>query len=351
MIAEKRSGRSLIFTAALAAISLAATAVLFLVYVRPLSTARFTVGLVFIILLLLCAGGLPAGKRWAGNLASGTGMGFVIATLDVTLFGYGTFPPAKYLILIPALYLALLPSFGSIRVAFGLEPLRRKHLLLLYGSLIAIVLALSGGYVHLINSLFPPGIQRIRTQPYRKLYSIGKEGGDQGLTWSDDWGGFIPDNMEVFEDSGRARAWKTADGEVVRVSREITWKDFDYMFFGYPSAFRFERAVWNAGMGQPMLLPIKAAMAIETTEVFELESPTVSAVVSVTHPPDSASWRVMANIYPAGGAPLNYITVSRARQRALAPVVRTLETYRFRDPAWSWGASGQRRFTVEGRNE
>jgi hypothetical protein len=98
-------------------------------------------------------------------------------------------------------------------------------------------------------------------------------------------------------------------------------------FLGFTGPYKFEKAVWRAGIGQPFLLVLKVIMADEGTEAYILENLTVKSIVVVKHIEFSSvsTWVASANIYPAEHQPFNIESTSGSLLQALFPIHMTLQ--------------------------
>jgi hypothetical protein len=306
-----------------AAAILAVTALAFIFTTGSHTAATILVISALCVLLAVSGAGLAAGRKWAAVLACGTGIGFVVATLDITVFGYRSIPPVKFLAMVPALYMGSLPAIPSVRTRFGFKPLSPRALSILYGAACLTAILAVGGYFSLINSKVPSEITRLRSEPLTREALAAVD--SREFSWHDNYNGLLPVSGIVVEESDLVMAVKTGDGEMVRVTREMSFWNFDYSFFGYTSIYEFEKAVWNAGYSQPALLLIKNGLAFKGIQVLHLDGPGTRALVHTRYDEVGRIWITAASIYLDGDLGSSYHSMSPVRARSLSPVMLTIQ--------------------------
>lgn len=318
-----RTARRQLAAGAAAAAVLAAVALGFLALSGPHTIGTSAVLVSLAALLAVCATGLGTGRKWAPVLACGSGVGFLVATLDITVLGYRTFPPVKFLLLLPALYLGSLPALPAVRTFFGHAPLTHRSVRVLVSAVAVLAVLVVGGYFSFINARVPSVVTRLRTEPYQQLEKAFLDDG-RAMQWDARYNGVLPADGDTVEETELAAAVKTGPGEMVRLTRAMTFWDFDYRFFGYDSIYNFEKALWNAGYSQPALLMIKSGLCRQGVRAYHLDGPGVRALVHLYYDTEDGTWIVKASIYQQGDLGATYLSMSPIMGRALAPVVKTI---------------------------
>ena len=140
----------------------------------------------------------------------------------------------------------------------------------------------------------------------------------------------VPDYLTPFSKNIGIGIWSNSQGEKLIVSERIWAKNVnEYAFLGFKDPYYLEKAVWDAGIFKPFLLPMKMTMADEGTRAYHLENPGVNAIVVMRRIKTASgpSWLVSANVHP-GSTPYNIESSSPSLERALFPVRMTLDRYR-----------------------
>lgn len=279
-------------------------------------------------ILLFLSGAHLFQKPWSLFPLSIIGKGYFILTIALLLIRAENILDIAWLSTsVSCLYIALLNYINPIRTYTGQEKVSNIFIAGRVASAIFLFGTLAALYLMLIPSLFPEYAYKVRYREYNDLVFTSDISKFPAYTWSENWKIAVPDGMAAIKKDVGIGVWTNSDGERIIVTSGVWTQQVERNpFLGFTGPFRFEKAIWNSGIGQPFLLVLKMVVAGEKTQAFLLESPAVNAMIFLNHSESSSApeWDVSANVYPADEQPYAIESTASSRERALLPVHITL---------------------------
>jgi hypothetical protein len=229
------------------------------------------------------------------------------------------------------LFLGILNYLNPLRAFVGQEPVSLLFVGGRFASAALLFLTAATLYSVYIGNLFPEYTFRVKSQDFNRFIfrSLPPEG--YTYTWSDRWRVAVPGYLDPLtrDLAIGIGIWSNQEGEKLIVS-EKTWTASvkRYAFLGFEDPYHLEKAVWEAGISKPFLLPLKMTLVDEGVQAYHLEDPGFNAMVIIrrTDTITGPAWQVSANIHPSS-TPYNIESSSSSLERALFPVRMTLDRY------------------------
>jgi hypothetical protein len=307
-----------------------------LVYTITLSAPGLVVFACYLLslALMVLSGALLFQKPWSLFPLSLAGKGYFLLTIVLLLVrAENVFDVAWLSTAMGSAYIASLSYINPLRTYVGQSKVSGTFIV---GRMVSSVLLLATCmtlYIVLISNLFPEYAYRIELRDYSDLI-LGSDAGDfPAHTWSERWKIAVSEDLIPLERDVGIGVWTNRQGEKAIVTPSVWSQQVEKSaFLGFTGPFKFEKAVWNAGIGQPFLMVLKMTMADDETKVYLLETPTVNSIVVLKRVEylSLSTWVASANIYPAGEQAYSIESSSRSLERALLPIHITL--HKFRSP-------------------
>ena len=282
--------------------------------------------------LLVLSGALLFQKPWSLFPLSLAGKGYFLLTIVLLLVRVENLLDVAWLsAAICSVFLATLNYLNPLRTYVGHEKISG---IFIAGRAAAGILLIVTGmtlYTVLISNLFPEYAYRITPRDYRDLILGSNTSDFPAHTWSDQWRVAVPADLLALDRNVGIGVWTNRQGEKVIVSPGVWSQQVEKSgFLGFTGPYKFEKAVWKAGIGQPFLMVLKKTMADEGTKAYLIESPTVKSIVILkqTEPSSQSTWVASANIYPTDEKPYSIESSSSSLERALLPIHMTLHKFR-----------------------
>ena len=317
----------ILLTMVVASIVLIATR---LIYTATVSAPFIVIAASYLLalILLLLSGALLFQKAWSLFPLSLIGKGYLILEIILLLVRADNVTDIAWLsTAISSLYLALLNYINPIRSFVGQEKVSGIFLAGRVASTILFFATLSTIYLVLISNLFPEYAYRVQPQDYNDLAPPSDTGEVLDHSWSERWKIAIPGSLKALDKNVGIGIWTNPQKEKVIVTPGVWSQQVEKNpFLGFTGPYRFEKAVWNAGIGQPFLLVLKMVMADEGTEAYQFESSSVKSMIILSHSETLSHpvWYVSATVYPADDYPYTIESASTSLERALLPVNMTI---------------------------
>jgi hypothetical protein len=246
--------------------------------------------------------------------------------------GWVTFMSSAVLAAI--LYLALTDIVPALRVRAGLDPLNLKSIILRVAVFIlppAVILIF--GLVTLAGYT-DPEINRVRTKPFSQLAAEAKVT-STNLVWDEERMVYLRPGMTPASPASITDSIYFKDEKGFINHNPDARFDNDDMresvrVIGYESIYEYQKAIWNAGLFQPVKVVLKNIFKPNGTlvGVYHLETDQVNAILWITHFEDESRWWVNMDAYkPGGGGFGMFISSNVSREAALAPAIMTLERH------------------------
>lgn len=277
--------------------------------------------------LLMLSGALLFQRAWSLFPLSLIGKGYFILTIVLLLVRAENILDAAWMsTAASSFYLALVNYINPIRTFVGQERVSGIFLAGRVAATTLLFVTFSTLYLVLILNLFPEYAYRVQPRDYQDLV-LGSDTGDfPAHFWSERWHVAVPEDLKVLERELGIGVWTNTGKEKIIVTPGVWSQQVEKNpFLGFAGPFKFEKAVWNAGLGQPFLLVLKMVMAEEGTQVYLLESTELKAMVVLDHGGSASRpvWTAGANVYPKGNQPYTIESTSSSLERALLPIHMT----------------------------
>lgn len=282
------------------------------------------------LLWLTLTGGLILGQPWSLFPLSLLGkVYFLLIGFLFLLRGY-TILDVDWLFSLTAVgFTAIMNYLNPLRSHVGLPPVTSGFVA---GRLAVVFLFLATCitlYSVYMRNLFPEYAYRVRCVKFESSLLPSGAADGPNWAWSERWRVAVPEHLNPSNSSNRnidLGIWSNSRGEKLILTERIwTEKIQEYAVLGFNDSYQLEKAVWNAGLSRPFLMPIKLTMADEGTRVYHHERERVKAIIVVkkVQTGSGPTWVVSANIYP-GSTAYNIESSSSLLERAFGPIKETL---------------------------
>jgi hypothetical protein len=282
--------------------------------------------------LMVLSGALLFQKPWSLFPLSLAGKGYFLLTIVLLLVrAENIFDIAWLSTAMGSIYLASLNYINPLRKYVGESRVSGRFVAGRVATGILLFVTCMTLYTVLISNLFPEYAYRISPKDFSDLV-LGSDAGDfPAHTWSERWRVAVLEDLIPLERDVGIGVWTNRQGEKIIVTPGVWSQQVEKSaFLGFTGPYKFEKAVWKAGIGQPFLMVLKMNMADEGTKVYLLEIPTVKSIVVLKHVEylSLSTWVASANIYPKDEQPYSIESSSKSLERALLPIHITLHKFR-----------------------
>ena len=285
----------------------------------------------FSMILMFLSGALLFQKPWSLFPLSLAGKGYFFLTLVLLLIRAENILDIAWLsTALGSFYLAIINYLNPLRGYAGRDRVpalfiaRRAAVSVLFFSICITI------YIVFISNLFPEYAYRIRPGDYGKMASASTAWDVPDDTWSERWKIAVPKGFSLLERDVGLGLWSNGQGGKIIVTPGVWSQQVEKSpFLGFTGPYKFEKAVWKAGIAQPFLLVLKKIMADEGTNAYLLEDRTVKSIIVTRHVElsSSSTWVASANIYPRDDQPYNIESTGGSLSQALKPIHMTLKRY------------------------
>lgn len=282
-------------------------------------------------LMLILTGNLFFRRPWSLFYLSLLGKLYLILVVFLSLTKSQQLKSVSWILTsLVIIYIAVLNYINPVRFFVGLSPVSVAFVGSRFAAMVLFFATCNTLYLVYANNFLPEYAYRIQCEELDGLKMASESRVESHLIWSERWRAAIPEYLSPLEKNVGIGIWSNNQGERIIVSDNV-WLDqvIVHTFRGFNESYLLEKALWKAGLSKPSLLDLKITMANEGTKAYYLENPAVRAIVvlnqsDITSPP---SWVANANIYPDSSTPYNIESTSPSLERALYPILTTLEKY------------------------
>jgi len=337
-MSEKLATRSELTFFIIVLLTLAVASVV-LIVIRLIYTITFSAPLPVVFgsyllsgFLLFLSGALLFQKSWSLFPLSLAGKGYFLLTLVLLLIRAENILDAAWLSTASgSFYLAISNYLNPLRAYVGRERVSPLFIARRAAAGVLFFTTCITVYIVYISNLFPEYAYRIQPGDYSEIAPGSRPGDVTDDTWSERWRISVPKGFSLLERDVGLGIWTNGQGGKIIVTPGVWSQQVEKSpFLGFTGPYKFEKAVWKAGIGQPFLLVLKMTMADEGTKAYVLESRAVKSIIVTRHFELSSlpTWVVNANIYPNDEQPFNIESTDGSLSQALEPIHMTLKGYR-----------------------